>query len=324
MRCRVHNNFSDLAIKYGITLDQSAGSYISSDAVAVWSNTSYWNDVFGLGRDNNTGLNQTFSNSINTGSGDGTGQNGLCNILMSNPSSLDDGDYLMVGHDNAPLAEQTNELPAGLIGGKRLSREWYVQKVGDAGTIEMSFDITGLSLSGKADYKYKLLLDNDNDFSSGAIVINASSYTGTHVTFSGLFLVNDLYFTLVTETPGPIITGANGLPSVGGLVVGLATCADNDLEICIDAISPMGDTLDVSAVTILTGSGSTWSDPIPGDTCFTYEPAPGFSGPDLLEVVVCDNNTPPDCDTVILEVIVNAGSIVSAGPDAVTCQNTPY
>ena len=122
----------------------------------------------------------------------------------------------------------------------------------------------------------------------------------------------------------PEVVGANGFPVINGVISGMVSCADTDYIICIDAVDPDGDPVDITNVTILSGSGSAWSDPIPGDTCFTYEPAPGFSGPELLEVVVCDNGAPADCDTVLISLTVSPATLAYAGADAEMCETNSY
>ncbi len=203
---------SYLALKYGITLDVSETEYLASNGTIVWNNTTYWNDVFGIGKDDGNGLNQTASNSINTGSGDGTGQSGKGNISLINPSSLDDGDFLMIGHDNGALTEQATDLPTG-SNFLRLAREWKVKHTGDVGTITMNFSTLGLTVSGSATNDFKLLIDRDGDgdFATGTIdEISATAYGLNIVLFNGLAIPDGAVFTLVTgKQVGPGVLGAN-------------------------------------------------------------------------------------------------------------------
>ena len=70
----LHKIESYLAIKYGITLDNTVnpnGDYYTSDATLLWdasANSVYHNDVAGIGRDDGSGLDQQKSISSNTGS----------------------------------------------------------------------------------------------------------------------------------------------------------------------------------------------------------------------------------------------------------------
>ncbi|NVK49762.1 MAG: hypothetical protein HWE09_08330, partial [Cyclobacteriaceae bacterium] len=253
---------SYLAIKYGITLDATVTNYVSSAGTVLWNNTSYWNDVFGIGKDDGSGLNQTSSNSINTGSGDGTGQSGKGNIVLSNASSLDDGDFLMLGHDNAALTEQTSEVP--LLGQRRVAREWFVKRTGDPGTVDLRFDILGLGLTGTAAADFKLLIDADGDFTSGAITVDASSLTGTEVAFTGVIIPDGSYLTIVT----------NFLPPVGPGVLGASLWLKAD-----DGASNSGSNL--------TG----WTDQT-GINTFTVNGAPGYASNEINfnPVAVFDND----------------------------------
>ncbi|WP_035717591.1 beta strand repeat-containing protein, partial [Flavobacterium succinicans] len=198
---------SYLAVKYGITLDESVNNYVSSSGSSIWEYRTHWHDVFGIGKDDAISLNQSQSNSINTGSGDGTGQSGKGNIVLSDPTSLDDGDFLMMGHDNAALTEQTTEVPKA--GQNRIAREWRVKRSGDPGTVDLSFDIAGLTFSGSTASQFKLLIDADGDFNSGATSVSAGSLSGSKVVFNGVTLPDGFYLTIVTKTPGPGVTGAS-------------------------------------------------------------------------------------------------------------------
>lgn len=61
---------SYLAIKYGITLDQtSPQNYIASDSSILWNattNSAYKNNITVIGRDDGAGLSQKQSKSVNT------------------------------------------------------------------------------------------------------------------------------------------------------------------------------------------------------------------------------------------------------------------
>ncbi|SEP77137.1 Por secretion system C-terminal sorting domain-containing protein [Hyunsoonleella jejuensis] len=192
---------SYLAVKYGITLDLSAVNYVDSNSNPIWNDVTYWNDVFGIGRDDASGLLQTVSNSINTGSGDGTGQSGLGNIVILNKEKLDDGDYLMIGNDSAVLSETELGLPSAYSCYSRIVREWKVQHTGDVGTIDLSFDISGLSLSGSVLADFKLLIDTDgnSDFTDGLITeVNATGLNGSLVEFEDVTLSDQVVFTFIT------------------------------------------------------------------------------------------------------------------------------
>ncbi|WP_198672940.1 DUF7507 domain-containing protein, partial [Algoriphagus litoralis] len=199
---------SYLAIKYGISLGQNvapiaAVDYLSSSGTTVWSaSTTYNYDIFGIGKDDASGLNQTQSNSINTGSGDGTGQSGKGNIVLRNPSLLGDGEFLIIGHDNGALAEQDTDVPPGL-NMFRLGREWKVQRTGDPGTVDLEFDFNGITTSGGTTdvNNYRLLIDSDGDgdFTTGTVEqITPNAFGSPKLIFNGVNLPNGAVLAFAT------------------------------------------------------------------------------------------------------------------------------
>jgi len=200
---------SYLALKYGITLGTPASplSYISSAGTTFWTaNATYQRNVFGIGADNASGLVQSTSNSINSGSGNGTGKNGLGNLVLTANSTLTNQQFLMIGADAGSLSEETINStigPSSAIGSVRVFRNWKVQNTGAIGPVKLTFDKTGLSLTGgNTASKYWLVIDNDGDgdYNTGTQgYIQASSITSNIITFNSPTLSNNVVFTLVTK-----------------------------------------------------------------------------------------------------------------------------
>lgn len=199
---------SYLALKYGLTLGNPATpiNYTSSGNTVFWNGTSsYQHNIFGIGTDNGSGLTQTSSNSMNSGSGNGAGQSGLGNLVLTTASALANQHFLMIGTDSLPLSEETITAaigPSVAIASSRLLRTWRVQNTGSVGSVNLSFDKTGLTLSGGSTVaNYYLLIDNDGDgnFNTGAqTFIPATSISGQLVNFSAVTLNNNIVFTLIT------------------------------------------------------------------------------------------------------------------------------
>lgn len=197
--------FSYLALKYGVN---KAGDFIASDGITkTWDstlNSLYGFSVFGIGRDDASSLLINRSNSIETGSGDGTGQSGKGNIVLSGASNQDDMEFLIVGNDNNALTETNTDLPASADAGtRRLAREWKVQHTGNLGTINLDFDLTGISTTGTigttTDFFLMVDDDGDGDFTTGHTTFYApTGFTGQVVNFTGITLNNNVVFTLVT------------------------------------------------------------------------------------------------------------------------------
>ena len=200
---------SYLALKYGVTLGSVSNliNYSSSTGTAFWAgNAIYQNDIFGIGTDNGSGLTQSQSNSMNNGSGNGTGQNGKGNLILTSASALANQQFLMIGDDAKALTEQTTNLPSGTAGSKRLARNWLVQNTGSVGPVNLSFDMTGLTLSGGTTLtNYRLLVNSNTDatFATGtATHYYPSSISGNLINFSGISLPNNTVFTLVSFASG--------------------------------------------------------------------------------------------------------------------------
>ncbi|MEO5592177.1 MAG: hypothetical protein ABIR15_15100, partial [Chitinophagaceae bacterium] len=193
---------SYLALKYGFTLDSTANhlNYTASDGTTVyWTGSAiYQHDVFGIGTDNGTALTQTQSNSMNSGAGDGTGKTGMGNLVLSTGTALADKQFLMIGNDAGVLTEHlivATEAPVIAEGSQRVVRNWKVQNTGAAGPVDLSFDITGLTLTGgNTASNYRLMIDQDGDgdyFNTGTQnFVKPVSFTGNRLNFSGVTLSN--------------------------------------------------------------------------------------------------------------------------------------
>ncbi|WP_264532171.1 MBG domain-containing protein [Flavobacterium sp. N502540] len=192
---------SYLSLKYGI---HKAGNYVDSNNNILWNattNAAYHNDVFGIGMDNLSGLNQPKSNSMNTGSGDGTGQSAKGNIVISNPSSLANNGFLIIGHDTGALTELTETFGTNNSSARRrIQRTWKVQSTGNPGTVTLSYDITGLTYSAKSSSDYVLLVDptGAGSFTGTGIVSYSPTLTGNILSFANVDLPTGAVFTFQT------------------------------------------------------------------------------------------------------------------------------
>jgi len=172
---------SYLAIKYGITLDQSSAiNYVNSQGSIIFNTTDnasiggyleYNNDIAGIGRDDESELIQTRSQSENVGS-----------IVEVNRSSVDgigtDDTWLIWGNDAGSVIPNRTESKPDVIN-ERLPRVWRVAEENSMGITDISFDLTGLGL-GTTPGDFSLLIA---DNSSGADFTNATVVTGG--TFNG-------------------------------------------------------------------------------------------------------------------------------------------
>jgi hypothetical protein len=104
-----------LAIKYGITLNHT-DNYITSKSVTVWNrtlNTGYNHIIFGLGRDDASGIYQKQAQSAEKPILTIFAGNTLTPLNIDNPApNFPDGHFLMLGSNNADR-EQDYIYPAG-------------------------------------------------------------------------------------------------------------------------------------------------------------------------------------------------------------------
>lgn len=201
---------SYLALKYGFTLGNTTSpvNYTASDGTTVfWTGSAtYQNEVFGIGTDNGSVLTQTQSNSSTSGDGSGVGQGGKGNLTLS--GTLTNNQFLMVGNDALALTEQTiiiGQAPPIAVGANRVLRNWQVQNTGAAGSIDLGFDMSGLSFTGRPLSEYKMMVDNDGDgnYTTGTqTFITPTSITGNRLNFTGVTFPATAVFTIITQATG--------------------------------------------------------------------------------------------------------------------------
>jgi len=140
---------SYLAIKYGITLDItdndatiSEGDYVLEDlSTIVWdesANSTYHNDVAGIGRDDSMLLTQKQSKSINSDAVITIGLGSIAANNASNSNSINSNkSFLIWGNNNAVL---TNSTTKTLICAPevQLDRVWKIVENGSIGTVQVA------------------------------------------------------------------------------------------------------------------------------------------------------------------------------------------
>ena len=184
---------SYLAIKYGISLNQSTlRNYFDSNGNIIYpattTHSAYVSFIAGIGQDNNSGLTQT--NSKN--------QNSSAYLRISNPSALNDGDFLVWGSNNGSLITPNAVDVDGTIIQTRLSRVWRVARLNDPGTVTVEMDLSAVPGS-KNQADLRLLIDrNGNGFFDNDVTPLTGTLTGNIFSVSGVTFQNEDYFTIGT------------------------------------------------------------------------------------------------------------------------------
>ena len=208
----VHNY---LAAKYGSSLP-------SNDSLYDYGGTHKY-EVFGIGQID--GLN---SHNVAQGSGI---------IRIQDPSQMTDGNFMIIGHDDAAASPwSTDEVPGSGDNIRRMAREWRVDKQGgDLGTISLSIDSTDLDTLPDGFSEYVLMIDSDGDFTEGAEVYTLSLDTGYYSRDQVNFNKGD-HFTIGIINPSVQFTATeSSIDEDGGSI---------DVEVNLNYIPTSGFTVD--------------------------------------------------------------------------------
>ena len=225
--------YSYLALKYGITLDQStAQDYVASDGTTkMWNSATasgFNNDIFGVGRDDAAHLGQIKSKSVNTDAvltilaeGEATSNvnRSVGNGDVGDFNDIADNEFLTVANNNGAATWTATGAPSGL---KILGRRWRAQETGEVGTLQLDFDVADGDFNIPAPEvvtDYFFLYDSDEDGSlADETPIAMTNPVGNTWRTTGLDLNDGVEFTLVTADPT--------LVTVDDFRVEMATVAD--------------------------------------------------------------------------------------------------
>ena len=210
---------SYLAIKYGITLENTGGGtqgdYFATNGTTIWdasTTPNYHNDVIGIGRDDNQALLQKQSHSFYDVERlyiDFLQPNNISNTGTINS----DTSYVMMGNNGGLLCNTLStrgELPASPLFNSRIEREWKITKTNFAQDFNCDITISPCAIGIDFDTTcLALLVDDDGDFTNST-AYNASSglvftLNGNTISIRGisnLHIPNNStrYFTLASVT----------------------------------------------------------------------------------------------------------------------------
>lgn len=180
---------SYLAIKYGITLDNSIsalngnGNYLNSNGTTIWDATTntgiYHHDVIGIGRDDNEGLYQKQSHSFDDSTRIYIGTLSTTNVLNFGSIS-NDTSYAIIGHNIAPTcASNSTEFPTGYGIYSRIDREWKIVKSNFVDNVSVDITLNNCANIGNISLgDLRLLVDYDDGDFTNATVMNSTTGVG--------------------------------------------------------------------------------------------------------------------------------------------------
>lgn len=178
---------SYLAIKYGITLGESAEAqknYVNSAGTATWdisANSGFNYNIAGIGKDSISDLNQKQSKSVNETNEVIIGLGVIVPKNSSNTNEFEnDKNFLVWGCNNDNFFESildTNnnsmELATGFTSSlKRIDRKWkIVETGGDIGNVYIGIPSTAFNgFSKTVDEEYVLIVSDNANFSNTDII----------------------------------------------------------------------------------------------------------------------------------------------------------
>lgn len=164
-----------LAAKYDLTLDQN--DYYSFK-------TTHSHEVVGIGQEDASNFHNAAQSSF---------------LTISNASDLDDGEYVLVGHDNLDVsAWNTTDVPSSLSNIQRIEREFRVDVTGTPGTISIAINGNELPTLPVGYTEYVLLTDDDGLFNTGASILPMTLVDGEYVA-NNVTVAQGTYFTIGTH-----------------------------------------------------------------------------------------------------------------------------
>ncbi|WP_460219631.1 LamG-like jellyroll fold domain-containing protein [Psychroserpens sp. MEBiC05023] len=204
-----------MAIKYGITLGYNdeyyrwenspnhtttfgysgtSNDYVLSNNSYAWvgsNNAGFGYNVFGIARDDDSGLLQLKSKSVHVA--EITKETSVLTMEDESGSITNDRDYLLVGNNGSDIELKTSGVPERVY--STIGRVWKARESSnDVGTIKLDFDLSQWSISGMSDLE--LIVSNNSDLSNYKNITGTYNSTTKTVSFTGLDLDDGEYFTL--------------------------------------------------------------------------------------------------------------------------------
>lgn len=137
------------------------------------------------------GIGQASDGSSHTNSkGDGI-------VTISNPNNLSYNEFLFLGHNKQDI-EYEDLCSQASAYEYQLKRVWRVSETGEVGTVNLSFDLSGLTGLG-SESQLMLLISSNSNFSGATVHTTGRDLTGNTLSFSGVNLNDGDYFTIFQQ-----------------------------------------------------------------------------------------------------------------------------
>lgn len=208
-----------LSVKYSIPLDNGSSNYLSSNGTIIWpTNTTYKNDIFGIGRDDCSGLIQKQSTAwVESSTNNLTIALGtLASTNQANSSSFSvNNQFFMVANDGGTLAASNTNIPSAYTAiscnPSRYTRTWKAANTGNVTGVQLVFGNSSFPIQGNwGNIQLAIDADGDGNFSTGIVtLITPTTVNSGKVTFNNVTIPDGATFTLVFTAgyPGGVSNG---------------------------------------------------------------------------------------------------------------------
>jgi hypothetical protein len=277
---------SYLALKYGITMDQTnLTDYLASDGTTkMWNGditvneNTYINNIFGIGRDDNSGLMQLKSKSQH--------QNGTGIITLSPTSgTLPTDKAFMTIADNGGTAVYSTALsPAGY---KVVNKKWQVQEpAADTGLMTIQVDTNDAQFAIANASNFYLMIDTDNNgtyfnetLGTGIIKLYDDGTNGDVTAGDSIWSINNVNFPTSGANKEAKFTIGTRVQGPGGVTTDLVmwlSASDVDADGDTNDNPVDGSNMNANITNGYTTNGSRWNDRSPAANHITNVPSNGY------------------------------------------------
>ncbi|WP_144080172.1 hypothetical protein [Flectobacillus major] len=203
---------SYLAIKYGVTLLQPQ-NYVNSSNDIIWNssiNTTFNNNIFGIGHDLTSCLNQKISTSLTALNNPSlnaqlivsTTNNFTSSNIDASRTALTNGQYLMFG-DNGNNSNVLTDVdpsicPALSSGVKRIAKSWRTQNTNGVSNVWMELNLNAYEINSNIFLLIGDAIDGSGNITGNLTRVYASSFSSGKAIFNAS-LSGIKYFTVLGE-----------------------------------------------------------------------------------------------------------------------------
>ncbi len=237
---------SYLGLKYGLTLPSTLGNYLASDGITdLWTFSTHWFDVAGLGEDSGSTLDQRV----------GKSQHPSAIVTMSTNTDftavndgarppVGDGNYIVWGNNNIP-ASSAWTLSGAPTDYAILPLKWRVKKTGAMGAVQLQVDVNDAD-NNMPTFFGDLYLLHGPDLSTATPVLLTETSAGIWSTTTAVNFSDSAYFTFAVKNDLKVEFSASTSATVDESVMGPFT------DVLIDGVINVPSTFSVN----VTGGGT--------------------------------------------------------------------